>query len=169
MLGQAVAAAGKAPRHIVCDHGPRFDCDAFKRWCGRKGIKPPRYGAIGKHGSLAVIERLILTLKTLLRGLPLVSLRQSNFRREIGLAIDWYNGYRPHMTLGGRTPNEVYTGSYPANRKPRYEPRDRWPRSSVCAQPRTLVKGQPGARIEIEVGFASGRRHLPVVHLKRAA
>jgi len=33
----------------------------------RKGIKPPRYGAVGKHGSLAVIERLILTLKVLLR------------------------------------------------------------------------------------------------------
>jgi len=169
MLNQAIAAAGKAPRHIVCDQGPQFDYDAFRRRRRRKGIKPPRYGAIGKHGSLAVIERLILTLKMLLRCLPLVPLHKSDFRREVGLAIDWYNEHRPHMTLGGRTPNEVYAGGYPANRKPRYEPRERWPRSSVCAKPVTLVKGRPGARIEIDVDFASSRRHLPIVHVKRAA
>ena len=146
MLGQAVATAGKAPRHIVCDQGPQFYCDAFKRWCKRSGIKPPRYGAIGKHGSIAVIERLIFTLKTLLHCLPLVPLCKSDFRHEVGLAIDWYNEQRPHMTVGGRTPNEVYAGSYPGNRKPRHEPRERWPRSSVCARPMTLVKGQPGAK-----------------------
>jgi hypothetical protein len=76
MLGRAVAAAGKAPRHIVCDQGRQSRCDGFKRWCRRKGIKPPRYGAIGKHGSLAVIERLILTLKILLRDLPLIPLNR---------------------------------------------------------------------------------------------
>jgi putative transposase len=169
MLGRGIAVAGKAPRHIVCDHGPQFDCDGFRRWCRRKGIKPPRYGAIGKRGSLAVIERLILTLKTLLCCLPLVPLRRSTFHCEIGAAIDWYNEQRPHMTLGGRTPNEVYAGRFPANRKPHYEPREHWPRSSVCARPVTLVKGQPGARIGIHVKFASSRRHLPIVHVKRAA
>jgi len=70
MLGQAVAAAGKAPRYIVCNHGPQFYCDAFRQWCKRSGIEPPRYGDIGKHGNLAVIERLVLTLKTLLHCLP---------------------------------------------------------------------------------------------------
>lgn len=169
MLDQAVAAAGKAPRHIVCDQGPQFYCDAFKRWCKRSGIKPPRYGAIGKHGSLAVIERLILTLKTLLGCLPLVPLHKTTFRREVGLAITWYNEQRPHMTLGGRTPNEVYGGRFPGNRRPRYEPRERWPRSSGCARPVTLVKGPPGARIGIHVDFASGRRHLPIVQVKRVA
>jgi hypothetical protein len=33
----------------------------------------------------------------------------------------------------------------------------------------TLVKGRPGARVEIEVEFLDGKRHLPVVHLKRGA
>ena len=28
----------KAPRHIVCDRGKQFDCDAFRKWCKRKGI-----------------------------------------------------------------------------------------------------------------------------------
>ena len=169
MLGRAIATAGKAPRHIVCDQGPQFRCDGFKRWCRRTGIKPPRYGAIGKHGSLAVIERLILTLKVLLRCLPLVPLYKNTFRREMGLAIDWYNEQRPHTTLGGRTPNEVYTGRYPSNRKPRYEPRECWPRCSPCARPITLVKGQPGARIELDLEFESGRQYLPVVRVKRSA
>ena len=34
----------------------------FKDWCRSKGIKP-RYGAVGKHGSIAVVERAIRTLK----------------------------------------------------------------------------------------------------------
>ena len=118
---------------------------------------------------MAVIERLILTFKMLLRCLPLVPLRKSDFRRELGFVIAWYNEQRPHMTLGGRTPHEVYAGRFPANRKPRYEPRERWPRPSVCARPVTLVKGQPGARIGIHVDFASGRRPLPIVQVKRAA
>ena len=71
-LGRTIAKAKKAPRHIVCDRGKQFDCKAFRKWCRRKGIKPPRYGAIGKHGSIAVVERVILTIKCLLSCLPLV-------------------------------------------------------------------------------------------------
>ena len=52
MLGRAIAAAGKAPRYLVCDKGPQFWCEGFKDWCHHKGIKRPRYGAIGKHGSI---------------------------------------------------------------------------------------------------------------------
>lgn len=63
----------------------------------------------------------------------------------------------------------MYAGCYPANRKPRYEPRKHWPRCSPCARPIALVKGQPGVQIEIDVDFASGRCYLPIVHLKRAA
>jgi hypothetical protein len=36
--------------------------------------------------------------------------------------LAWYNDHRPHMRLGGRTPNEVYFGQHPANRRPRIEP-----------------------------------------------
>ena len=44
-LGRAIAKAQKAPRYIICDRGGQFDCDGFRKWCKRKGIKPPRYGA----------------------------------------------------------------------------------------------------------------------------
>ncbi|HEY4760007.1 MAG TPA: hypothetical protein VIH42_05445, partial [Thermoguttaceae bacterium] len=57
----------------------------------------------------------------------------------------------------------------PANRKLRYEPRAAWPRASPCAVPRTLVKGQPGARLELQVTFHKGRKHLPIVSLRRVA
>ena len=41
--------------------------------------------------------------------------------------------------------------------------------SSPCAKPQVLVKGQPGVRLELAVTFQGGRRHLPVVTLRRVA
>ena len=47
--------------------------------------------------------------------------------------VDWYNADRPHSWLAGRAPDEIYHGSFPACRRPRFEPRTRWPRRSPCA------------------------------------
>ncbi len=167
-LGRSIAKAGRAPKYIVCDRGKQFDCDAFRKWCKRKGVKRPRYGAIGKHGSIAVVERAILTIKCLLARLLLVPYRREAFLRELKYAADWYNEMRPHTWLDGRTPNERYDGRFPANRRPRFEPRSRWPRGSPCAQPWALVRGKPGARLTLDVSFHAGRRHLPIVELRRA-
>jgi transposase InsO family protein len=168
-LGRTITKAGKGPKYIVCDRGGQFDCDGFRRWCKRKGIKPPRYGAIGQHGSLAVVERVILTIKCLLSCLPLVPYRREAFRRELRSTVEWYNAFRPHTWLGGRTPDEVYFGKFPANRRPRFEPRTRWPRGSPCAKPWALVRGKPGAKVAMEVTFHAGRKHLPIITVKRAA
>jgi transposase InsO family protein len=65
-------------------------------------------GAIGEHGSIAVIERLILTLKQSIAWLTLVPLRRRVSLRELRYLTARYNRHRPHMTLGGRTPDEVY-------------------------------------------------------------
>ena len=107
-LGASSPTHGAVPKYIVCDRDSIFDCDAFRRWVKRKGIKPPRYGAVGKHGSIAMIERLILTTKQLLRLLPLIPLRRESLRRELVTIFDWYNEHRPHTGLAGKTPNEVY-------------------------------------------------------------
>ena len=145
-----------------------FALPTLRSWCQRKGIRP-RYGAVGKHGSIAVVERAIRTLKDECTRRILVPQRQTRFRRELLCFLGWYNEYRPHMTLEGSTPNEVYFRQYPANRRPRVEPRKQWPRRSQCAKPRTLVAGQPGDRFSLEVGYHDRRRHLPVVSLRRAA
>jgi len=155
-------------RYLVCDKGRQFWNDGFKTWCRKRGIRP-RFGAVGKCGSIAVIERLIRTTKRMLRLLPVIPLRREAFRREIGLVLDWYNEHRPHNGLGGRTPNEVHFRRRASHRQPRFEPRPRWPRGSPCATPWALVKGKPGAIVALDVDFFAGRKHLPVVRLRRVA
>ena len=168
-LGQTIRQAGAPPKYIICDRDSIFDCDAFRSWVKRKGIKPPRYGAIGKHGSIAVVERLILTIKHECTRKIVVPLHRATFRRELDWFSLWYNQHRPHMTLGGATPDEVYFRSKTAHRQPRIEPRKDWPRRSSCAQPRTLVAGQPGDRFNLEIKLLGRRQHLPIVTLQRAA
>jgi transposase InsO family protein len=168
VLGRAITHSG-TPKYLVCDRGGQFDCDGFRAWCRRKRIKPPRYGAVGKHGSIAVVERFILTLNTLLGCLLLVPYRRESSRRELGAIVRWYNAHGPHAWLGGRTPDEVYFDRYSAHRRPRLQPRADWPRGSPCARPRALVRGRPGARVKLDVSFLGGRKHLPVVTARRAA
>ena len=167
-LGRTIRQAGTAPRYIICDKGPQFWCDGFKRWCKRRGVRP-RFGAVGKYGSIAVIERFMKTLKTEGTRKVLVPLRREAFRSELLSFAAWYNGYRPHMWLGGRTPDEAYHALQPANEQPRIEPRARWPAESRCAQPRAPVDGKAGAIVELDVTHIAGRKHLPVVALRRVA
>jgi transposase InsO family protein len=167
-LTQAIRKAGTKPKHIISDKGVQFSCQASKTWCSRRGIRP-RFGAVGQHGSIAVVERFIRSLKE--EGLQrlLLSLCQRTFRLEVHSYATWYNEHRPHTFLGGRTPNEVYFHRRPANRAPRFEPRARWPRGSPCARPQTLIRGKPGVRLELSVRFEGGQKHLPVVTLSRVA
>ena len=167
-LARTFAKAGLKPKYLITDQGPQFHPKTHRPWCRRHGVKP-RFGAIGKHGSVAVIERLILTLKTLCTRRILVPLRREDFRRELLSFADWYNEHRPHRWLGGKTPNEVYFKRRAACHTPRWEPRARWPRGSPCARPVTLIKGQPGVVLALEVRYHAGRKHLPIVYVKRAA
>ncbi len=167
-LGRAIARANETPKHLICDKDSIFWREAFKRWCRRKSIRP-RFGAVGKHGSIAVVERLIRTMKDEVTRRILVPHCRADFRRELTSFFAWYNEHRPHTTLRGMTPDEVYFRLPPANRWPRIEPRKRWPRPSPCAKPVTLIAGQPGDRFQLKVDFHDGRQHLPIVSLKRAA
>ncbi len=166
--GRAIRTAGTAPKHLVVDKGGQFWNEGFKAWCKRKGVQP-RFGAIGRHGSIALVERLILSLKTECLAALLVPYRREEVMRELQWYGQWYNGSRPHTKLGGRTPDEVYHAKRLANRSPRFEPRPSWPRGSPCARPWALMRGKPGARLELKVTFHHGRKHLPLVNLTRAA
>jgi hypothetical protein len=81
-------------------------------------------------------------------------------RREIGLYAAWYNEHRPHQGLGGMTPSDQYAGDESDGHARRVEPRPRWPvdEGAVCVK-----------RVVLVVKFVEGRKHLPIVELKRAA
>ena len=116
------------PKHLIVDQGPQFKCEHFERtWCKAMGILP-RFGAVGRHGSISVVERFHRTFKELL-GQIVVPEDQAEFEREARLIVHWYNEHRPHATLDGKTPNEVYFSRLAANERPRLEPRDRLARN----------------------------------------
>ena len=77
-LEHAMDNAGVNPKYIISDKGRQFWCDAFKDWCGHQGLTP-RFGAVGQHGSIALIERFILTLKNECMRIILVPLRADVF------------------------------------------------------------------------------------------
>jgi transposase InsO family protein len=167
-LGRAIRKAETVLRHLITDQGTQFTDKGFRRWCARRDIRQ-RFGAVGKYGSLAVIERLIRTIKDDCTRRLIIPYRRDSFRRELSLFIGWYNGQRPHTWLAVRTPDEVYFGKPAACFAPRFEPRRRWPRGSPCAQPQTEVRGRCGARLELRVSHLAGRKNLPIVELKQAA
>jgi transposase InsO family protein len=167
-LGTMIARSSAIPKYVICDKDNIFWFAGFKRWCRRRRIRP-RYGAVGQHGSIALIERFIRTMKDEGTRRILVPRRRTDFHRELNHFFSWCNGHRPHAALAGRTPNDLYLRLRPANQRPRLEPRKRWPRRSPCAGPRTLIAGQPGDRFTLQVDFHSGARHLPIVSSKRAA
>ena len=167
-LGRAIRTARATPKYMITDHGRQFISAAFGTWCRRKGIHQ-RFGAVGKYGSIAVVERFVLTLKNECTRRIMIPYRRNSFRKEISLFIAWYDGDRPHTWLDGRTPDEAYFGKLAACRAPRFEPRKRWPRDSPCAQPQVEIRGRRGARLDLHVGFTAGRKHLPVVSLRQAA
>jgi transposase InsO family protein len=168
LLGRAIRNARSCPRHLITDHGNPFTADGFRCWCRRRGIRQ-RFGAVGKYGSISVVERLIRTIKNECTRRLIVPYDRAALRRELSLFVEWYNGYRPHSRLEARTPDEVYFDLPPACRAPCVEPRRRWPRGSPCAGPPARVRGRRGQRLSLTVSYLAGRRHLPVVGLKTAA
>jgi len=102
-----------APKHIISDQAGVFTGEVFAELMDSWNIKS-RFGAVGKHRSIAVTERVIKTLKH--EWLKHVSFIKG-FDHLVKLCEefeDWYNTWRPHMTLDGIRPDDVYY-----NRKPK--------------------------------------------------
>jgi transposase InsO family protein len=107
-----------APKHIISDQANVFTGSVFAELFKAHTIKP-RLGAVGKHGSIAVTERVIKTLKyewlkraALIKGLDHLAMLCQEFET-------WYNSWRPHMTLDGFRPDDVYHENTP--KKPERE------------------------------------------------
>ena len=104
---------------------------------------------MGKYGSIAVVERCIRTIKTECTRRILVPFRKRDMLAELKFYGRWYNEWRSHEALGGAAPNDVY------NRRRRSR--------------RHKVRGKRAVRLVLDVGRFAGRRHLPVVRLRKAA
>ncbi len=130
---------------------------------------PGTLGAVGKHGSISIIERFFRTMKSEGTRRIQVPLRRDRHRGELALFMRWYNGHRPHGALEVQTPDEVYHGSSPACWQPRIELRSRWPPGARCAAPQAPATPKKPSELAVEVSFLGGRRHLPIVSLRRAA
>jgi hypothetical protein len=74
-----------------------------------------RFGAIGKKGSIALIERLWRTLKDTLGLRLLRPLVAQDLMEKIELGLVHYASFRPHQALGGATPVEIYFGRTPSH------------------------------------------------------
>ncbi len=122
-----------------------------------------------RYGSIAVVERFMRTLKDECSRRLTVPLGIAGMRAEVEIYAAWFNAERPHEYLGGRTPDEAYFGTEPANEAPRWEPRAKWPRRSKCAFPHVPVRGPTGVQLKLHVSYHAGRRHLPIIRLTRAA
>ena len=100
-----------------------------------------RYGAVGRKGSIALIERTWRSMKQeYVRHLLLhrsIRALEARLRR-------WHNGHRPHQGLGQCTPDEVHCGR----------------------EPRRTCNVTAGA---LSVRFLQGDHRLPVLRLRRAA
>jgi hypothetical protein len=107
-MEEAFAQHG-APRHLISGQEEVSISEVLADLLHRWDVKH-RFGAVGRHGSIAVTERVILTLKyewltrvPVIRGLDHLSelLRSS---------VVYYNDYRGYTTLGGVVPAVMYRG-----------------------------------------------------------
>ncbi len=165
----AAASEHGSPAHLISDQGPQFVSEVYEAWCRLHEVKP-RWGAIGQHGSIALTERVILALKSEWLWRLLMPLSLSGMNRVVWQYVCWYNRHRPHRSLGGATPNEVYNGLRPARDGPSYEPRRRYPlgKAPLHGAPRA-VRGQRGTHLRLVVNHHEGQQHLPVVELRSVA
>jgi len=152
MLDRAVERVGRAPKYTVTDQGRQF-WEEYRAWSKRHSVKP-RYGAVGKHGSIAVIERFFLTLKTEAMRVIMVPFRRTAMRAELVAFAGWYDAHRPHQSFGGRTPAEVYEGLEQADQRAGTDSGSR------------LTSGK---QLALKVSYLEGRKHLPIVELRAAA
>ena len=142
LLRDAIRRHG-VPRWLVTDKDPVLRGGLVQKLLTRHGILR-RYGAVGRRGSIALIERTWRSLKNeyvrhlfLHRSIRALETRLRRWAR-------WHNGHRPHQGLGQRTPDDIY--------------RDRPPKPVRDTTAGTLY-----------VRFLHGDKRLPILRLRRAA
>ena len=162
LLQRAIAVAGRTPKYIITDRGTQFR-SRYRQWCAERGIRP-RFGAIGKKGSIAVIERFWRSLKDECFRIAGVPLALPVMRCRLADYVHWHNAERPHQALRGATPAERLAGA-----KPRIEQSGFETRVAVLARAPPGERRRPGERLRLIVRSDKGGAHLPTVRLRKAA
>lgn len=154
-----MTTAGRTARYTISDRRAQFR-GVYRAWCERSGTRP-RFGAVYRHGSIAIIERFWGSLQRECLRRLVVPASAPLFGRELRTYAEWYNLHRPHRALGGRTPHEVRFAKKPAIEKRGVEARLRMP----------IARGGPKRvrRLELVVAQRLGSAELPVLRLKHAA
>jgi len=141
-------------------HRPNAD---LQTWLLDHNVKP-RFGAVGRHGSIAILERFWRTLKQegLYRMFVPYDILQMN--HELRTFADWYNCKRPHSALNGLSPRDLHNQPLPVVQ--RLEPRARYPVSQS-----DLSSGKVRRISELRLATIDfrGRKHLPVIEIEEAA
>ena len=82
--------------------------------------------------------------------------------------VAWYNEYRPHQSLAGRTPNEIYDGTRSARDASRFETRTE-PRNGKNDAIDEQDQVEYVTKLRLVVSQLDCRSHVPIVKLERAA
>ncbi len=93
-VGTTIACAKATLRCLVCDKDKIFWCEDLKDCFRHNGLRP-RYGAVGPHGSVAVVERFIRTMKDDATRKIVVPQREAGLRTELTSFFAWYSRRRP--------------------------------------------------------------------------
>jgi len=117
--------------------------------------------------SIAVEERFIRTLREEGLAHEFVPLHHGALCASLARFEDWYNEVRPHTSMGGATPDEVFHGRRHANRRRRFEPRARYPEKGGCAAPMGAAQAKIGARLDLVATPFRGARHLAQIEIRR--
>ncbi len=99
------------PQIVNVDHGSQFTAEAFVNLVTQSGAQISMVGK-GSWRDNVFIERLWKTLKyhhVYLHAYESVA----DARTKILSFLDWYNTQRPHSSLDGMTPDEMYFKTLP--------------------------------------------------------
>jgi transposase InsO family protein len=122
-LVQRAAARHGAFKHLVTDQGHQFTAELFRHAVTALGTRQ-RFGAVGQTHSLGLIDRFFRTVKFDLHQRLILPWNRRDFERWLHAALVRYAYLRPHASLVGRVPAELYFGL--ADQRPflNYAPRD---------------------------------------------
>jgi len=141
------------PRHLVTDQGSQFMAKEFIDRIKVLGVLH-RFGAIGKTGSIALIERLWRTLKHQLALKVFKPLVADELEQRLALGLHYYAFLRPHQGLTGATPAEIYFGQKPLSHHAIPPPRGR--------------PGEPVRVSRIQIHYLDPEQRLPFLKTNAA-